>query len=174
MKAALAIAGCLLIAIAPTAATTSAPRGEDFLIAATLQSHNGARQSHGLAPIAWDETLAAGAMEHAQYMAATGYYGHDQTPGRRKKQGENIWRGPRGQFDYHVILGTMTAERRYFRPGTFPWVSSSGNWHDVGHYTQIIWPSTTHVGCALASSQTTDYFVCRYSPTGNKDGVNLS
>jgi hypothetical protein len=25
----------------------------------------------------------------------------------------------------------------------------SGRWEDVAHYTQMIWPTTTHVGCAL-------------------------
>jgi hypothetical protein len=44
----------------------------------------------------------------------------------------------------------------------------------VAHYTQIVWPTTTEVGCALASSATTDYFVCRYAPTGNKDGMFLA
>jgi hypothetical protein len=31
-------------------------------------------------------------------MAATGIYSHDQTPGRRRKSGENLWRGQRGLF----------------------------------------------------------------------------
>jgi hypothetical protein len=72
------------------------------------------------------------------------------------------------------MIGTMVAEERVFRPGTFPDVSTTGEWHDVAHYTQIVWPSTTHVGCAVASSTTTDYFVCRYSPTGNKDGLFMA
>jgi len=107
-------------------------------------------------------------------MARTGIYGHDQTPGRRKKQGENLWRGQRGVFSYDVMIGTMVAEEQVFRPGTFPDVSRTGEWHDVAHYTQIVWPATTHVGCAVASSATTDYFVCRYSPTGNKDGLFMA
>jgi hypothetical protein len=68
------------------------------------------------------------------------------------------------------MIGTMVAEERVFRAGTFPDVSATGEWNDVAHFTQIVWPATTHVGCAVASSATTDYFVCRYSPTGNKDG----
>jgi hypothetical protein len=34
----------------------------------------------------------------------------------------------------------------------------------------MIWPTTTRVGCALASTPRTDYLVCRYSPAGNIDG----
>ncbi|WP_197707084.1 CAP domain-containing protein [Calothrix sp. NIES-3974] len=29
---------------------------------------------------------------------------------------------------------------------------STGNWVDVGHYTQIIWRNTTEVGCAIATA----------------------
>ena len=105
---------------------------------------------------------------------ATGIYGHDQTPGRRKKAGENLWRGQRGVFSYDIMIGVMVDEARLFRPGAFPDNSVTGDWHAVAHYTQIVWPTTTEVGCALASSATTDYFVCRYAPTGNKDGFYLA
>ena len=77
-------------------------------------------------------------------------------------------------FSYHVMVGVMVDEARHFRPGAFPNNSATGNWSDVAHYPQIVWPTPTAVGCALASSATTDYLVCRYSPTGNKDGVVLA
>ena len=139
-----------------------------------LGAHNDARIRFGVAPLSWSEHLATEAMGHAQYMARTGVYGHDQTPGRRKKQGENLWRGQRGVFSYDIMIGLMIDEAKLFRPGVFPDNSSNGDWHAVAHFTQIVWPSTTEVGCALASSDSTDYFVCRYSPTGNKDGQFLA
>ena len=151
-----------------------ADRSEQLLRASVLSTHNRARADFGVSPISWNDELAAGALAHAQYMATTGIYGHDQTPGRRKKAGENLWRGQRGLFSYDVMVGVMVEEARHFRPGAFPNNSRTGNWSDVAHYTQIVWPTTTEVGCALASSATTDYFVCRYAPTGNKDGVYLS
>jgi len=139
-----------------------------------LDAHNRARGRFGVAPLAWSEELARDAMTHAQFIAATGIYGHDRTPGRRKKSGENLWRGPRGVFSYDLMIGVMIAEAKDFRPGVFPNISRTGEWNDVAHYTQIVWPTTTSVGCALASSATNDYFVCRYSPTGNKDGFELA
>src|SRR5688572_8419326 len=151
-----------------------ADRSDQLLRASTLRLHNQARQQFGVPPVAWSDELAAGAMAHAQYMARTGIYGHDQTPGRRKKSGENLWRGPRGVFSYDIMIGVMIAEAKDFRPGVFPNISRTGVWNDVAHYTQIVWPTTTNVGCALASSATSDYFVCRYSPTGNKDGHQLA
>jgi len=151
-----------------------ADRGLQLMRATVLAAHNEARSRFGVAPLGWSQELAAGALAHAQYMARTGIYGHDQTPGRRKKAGENMWRGTRGAFSYDVMVGVMIDEARHFRPGAFPANSRTGNWLDVAHYTQIVWPTTTEVGCALASSATTDYFVCRYAPTGNKDGVFLA
>ena len=85
-----------------------------------------------------------------------------------------LWRGQRGVFSYGVMVGVMVEEARHFRPGTFPNVSRTGDWSQVAHYTQIVWPTTTEVGCALASSAATDYFVCRYAPSGNKDGYQLA
>lgn len=151
-----------------------AERGALALRQAVLTSHNAARARFGVAPLGWSDELAAGALAHAQFMARTGLYQHDQTPGRRKLAGENMWRGQRGAFAYVTMIGVMIDEAQNFRPGVFPAVSRTGAWLDVAHYTQIVWPTTTSVGCALASNATTDYFVCRYSPTGNKDGFELA
>ena len=179
MKRLLALA--LLLATPAAAVTLPSPnwpepasRGEGLLQEAALKLHNDARSNFGVPAMAWSDSLAAEAMGHASYMARTGIYGHDQTPGRRKKQGENLWRGPRGVFAYDIMIGLMVDEVQHFRPGAFPDNSRTGNWADVAHFTQIVWPTTTEVGCALASSATTDYFVCRYSPTGNKDGQFLA
>lgn len=180
MKRLLALA--LLCVAAPVVAATlpspnwpaPADRGDVLLRNTVLSAHNRARADFGVAALTWNDELAAGAMAHAQYMAATGIYGHDQTPGRRKKAGENLWRGQRGVFSYDVMIGVMVEESRHFRAGAFPDNSVNGDWHAVAHYTQIVWPTTTEVGCALASSATTDYFVCRYAPTGNKDGYYLT
>lgn len=171
-----------LMLAAPAAAATlpspnwpgQADRGEALLRSTVLTAHNRARAQFGVQAMSWSDQLAAEAMSHAQYMARTGIYGHDQTPGRRKKQGENLWRGQRGLFSYDVMVGVMIEEARLFRPGVFPNNSATGNWSAVAHYTQIVWPTTTEVGCAVASSASTDYFVCRYAPTGNKDGTYLA
>jgi len=171
----------LLLASPAVAATMPSPnwpapadRGQILLRNTVLGAHNRARAEFGVPALAWNDELAASAMAHAQYMAQTGIYGHDQTPGRRKKSGENLWRGQRGVFSYDVMIGVMIDEAKIFRAGVFPDNSRTGEWSDVAHYTQIIWPTTTEVGCALASSATTDYFVCRYAPTGNKDGTYLT
>ena len=85
-------------------------------------------------------------------------------------QGENLWMGTTGAYSIETMIGNWASERRWFRAGIFPNVSTTGNWADVGHYTQMIWPTTTHVGCALQRSPRWDFLVCRYSPPGNRDG----
>ena len=171
----------LLLATPSAAANLPSPnwpapadRGPQLLRHTVLNAHNAARRQFGVAPVSWSEQLAAEAMGHARTMAATGIFGHDQTPGRRKKMGENLWRGSRGVFSYDVMVGVMINEARLFRPGAFPNNSVNGDWQAVAHYTQIVWPTTTEIGCAVASSPTMDYFVCRYAPTGNKDGYFLA
>lgn len=151
-----------------------ADRGEAVLRGTVLRLHNDARRAFGVTPMSWNAQLADAARGYAQHMAATGFYQHDPTPGRRKMMGENLWRGSRGVFAYEVMIGVMIDEVRLFHGGVFPDVSDTGQWHDVAHYTQIVWPATNEVGCGLASNATTDYFVCRYAPTGNKDGTLLA
>ncbi len=150
-----------------------ADRGDALLRATSLRLHNDARRAFGVTPVSWNAELAGAARGYAERMAATGTYEHDSTPGRRKLMGENLWRGSRGLFSYDVMVGVMIEEARLFHRGVFPDVSKTGQWHDVAHYTQIVWPTTTEVGCGLASNATYDYLVCRYSPTGNKDGTTL-
>ena len=151
--------------------SASASRGE--FVNVMLAGHNEARRAYGTAPLAWDPALAADAARYAQEMARTGIYRHSLKASRSSKQGENIWRGSRGAFSYRTMVDLFVDERRYFQRGPFPYNSSTGNWADVGHYTAVIWPTTTRVGCAIATGQRDDYLVCRYFPSGNRDGVRL-
>jgi hypothetical protein len=68
------------------------------------------------------------------------------------------------------MVGSWSTEKAWFRPGIFPQVSRTGNWALVGHYSQMIWPTTTRIGCAIASGPRVDVLVCRYAPAGNFDG----
>jgi hypothetical protein len=78
--------------------------------------------------------------------------------------------GSAGYFSAEDMIGGFVSERDKFRAGTFPRVSRTGNWADVGHYTQLIWPTTREVGCAVAKGQGNDVLVCRYAPAGNVYG----
>gem|GEM_PF-269497 len=152
----------------------SAPKAvqrDDALFKKTmLDSHNEARAKVNAVPLIWEDDLAEDAKKYAQYLANTGTFAHDPQTGKDPRQGENLWRGTKNAFSYTHMTKGWTDEDRFFKPGFFPDNSNSGNWADVGHYTQIIWPTTTHVGCALKSDKQDDYVVCRYSPAGNIRG----
>lgn len=132
-----------------------------------LATHNAARGRYGRSPLQWDDALERDARTWADYLARTQTFEHSKA---RKGQGENLWMGTRGAYPPASMVGSWVEEEAYLKSGTFPDVSTSGNWADVGHATQLLWPSTTHVGCAKASSAGNDYFVCRYSPPGNWRG----
>ena len=126
----------------------------------------------GLPAMAWDSALAAAAADYAAELARTGKWGHSR-PDQREGQGENLWMGTRAAFTFEEMVDGWLSERRMFRRGKFPEVSKSGSWHDVGHYTQIIWADTMKVGCAVRSSRSFDYLVCRYSAPGNVMGERV-
>jgi hypothetical protein len=131
-----------------------------------LEVHNAVRAQAGVPALAWDPALGAAAASYAIVLALTNSF-HHSPPETRRGAGENLWMGTRGAFSYEQMLDAWRSERGQFVPGVFPAVSRSGKWEDVGHYTQMVWPTTTHVGCAIASNSTEDFLVCRYSPAGN-------
>jgi hypothetical protein len=67
------------------------------------------------------------------------------------------------------MMQEWIGEKRYFHPGFFPDVCA-GEWTRCAHYTQMIWPTTTDIGCGYAEGGGYGWLVCRYSPGGNKDG----
>jgi hypothetical protein len=126
-----------------------------------LQVHNSARAVLGVAPLRWDDALAATALQCAKRLAASGQFRHCRT-------GENLWMGSTGSFSPTQMAELWAAERRDFQAGTFPNVSRSGNWQDVGHYTQMVWRTTTTLGCAAAAgADGLTRLVCHYAPPGN-------
>ena len=82
--------------------------------------------------------------------------------------------GTRHAFSVEAMLASWASEKRMFVAGVFPAVNRKGGWQEVGHYTQMIWPTTQRVGCALAGSSAVEYLVCRYYPAGNVIGTPLS
>lgn len=166
-----AIAALALLSATCTASAEAATLAAE-LPTRIVAAHNAERARMGMAPLSWDDALGAGAAVYAQQMASSGMFQHSNRQARRGI-GENLWMGTHGAFSIEAMVGGWSAEKRYFMPGTFPNNSRSGNWEDVGHYTQMIWPTTTRVGCAIASTARVDYLVCRYATAGNMDGRKL-
>jgi uncharacterized protein YkwD len=130
-----------------------------------LSVHNQYRSEVNVPDLTWSEALAQDAQQWADELAERG--GDLQHSDDRNGQGENLWAGTAGAYSYEEMVEGWGSEKEYFVYGTFPEVSTTGNWSDVGHYTQMIWGNTTEVGCAIASGGGNDVLVCRYNPAGN-------
>lgn len=133
-----------------------------------LAAHNRYRAEVGVSPLVWSETLANHAQDWADHLAATD--GNTLQHSQNSGEGENLWLGPSDYFSHTDMVDSWGDEKQYFRYGAFPDVSATGNWADVGHYTQLIWKDTTEVGCGLAEAERNTILVCRYNPPGNYIG----
>lgn len=134
-----------------------------------LTAHNSARAEVRVPVAALDQALMNAALAYAEELAANGKFEHS-APGARQGQGENLWAGTAARFTYQQMSGSWIDQKSNFLAGRFPDVSRTGNWQDVGHYTQIIWRSSTKIGCGIATGGGRDVLVCRYSPAGNVVG----
>lgn len=131
-------------------------------ISELLAAHNAYRSPLGLPPLQWSATLAARAQDWANHIAATNSLTHNGA-------GQNlVWAN--GPFSLTQLVNIWGAERPNFTDSTFPAISTTGNWQDAGHYSQLVWSTTTEVGCATASNPSHFILVCNYNPPGNIEG----
>jgi hypothetical protein len=162
----------VLASAVSTATPTLPPRSTDRLADRLLAVHNAARAEVGAPPLQWDESLARSAAGYGPRLATLGRLVHsprEDRPGQRENLAMDLdWRGTP-----ESMAAMWVDEKQLFVPGTFPAVTRSKRWEDVAHYTQMIWPTTTHVGCALHDEKGWRYLICRYSPPGNRDGAQL-
>lgn len=135
--------------------------------AAALEIHNRARLDVGVSALQWSDDLAADAALWAKNMARKNRMYHSEND-QRNGQGENLY------------MTTATDTERSGRAAAQAWYeeikdytyspigSGQNNFGAIGHYTQMIWKTSTHVGMALAVSESgATYVVARYSPPGN-------
>ena len=159
----------MLAAIAHASTENSPPAGPDApnqFAWKLLVLHNAERERVGVSDLTWSSHLAKDAKEWADRLADEGRMRHASRQ-ERKGAGENLWMGSAGYFGPDVMIGAFADERRHYLHGSFPEVSSTGQWQDVGHYTQMVWRETKQVGCAIARGERDDFLVCRYWPAGN-------
>ena len=123
-----------------------------------LAQHALFRAEVGEPPLVWDSTIAAGAQQWADAKQADGQFAHSSGTGL----GENLAGGQ--VKDATMRLGTD--ERINYQTDPQP---TGQEKKTVSHYTQIVWSSTTSVGCGFAPANKLAFglVVCRYAPPGN-------
>ena len=144
------------------------PEATGELAQRLLAAHNRERALVGHPPLAWDSNLAAAAASYGPTLASIRQLVHSPRA-TRPGQRENLAKAWRGTLTPEQLVDLWSREKNMLQPGLFPAVSNTGRWEDVAHYTQMVWPTTTRVGCAIFAADW-DYLICRYSPPGNIDG----
>lgn len=128
-----------------------------------LEAHNKNRTSLSLAPLRWSERLSDTAQHWADHLVAIKRLEHSGS-------GQNLATATSGTYSLTQLIDLWGSERAQFVDGYFPAISTTRNWMDAGHYSQIVWRMTTELGCGFARGGGMDVLVCNYSPPGNVVG----
>ncbi|KAH7121651.1 CAP domain-containing protein [Dactylonectria macrodidyma] len=128
-----------------------------------LDAHNAARAEVGNADLVWDADLAADAQEWATHLVSVGSLVHSSTDG----QGENLYMQSGTDAPYKNAVDAFVSEKSLYNGEAI----SSTNYMNFGHYTQVVWGSTTKLGMATATGSNGEvYVVARYTLPGNYIG----
>ena len=132
---------------------------------AILDVHNRERAAVGVPPVTWSDSVAAGAQDWADHMLSTGVFQHS-TLEQLNGQGENMVAGMGANYPLLDMIHGWTNEKQNYHGQPIDGTMGAP-YATYGHYTQMVWNSTTEIGCGYATNDRSTYFVCRYSPAGN-------
>ncbi|KAK5107662.1 hypothetical protein LTR62_000943 [Meristemomyces frigidus] len=136
--------------------------------------HNLHRANHSADPLQWDDGLAATAAS----IASNCYYAHNVTAGGGG-YGQNIAAGVEANNISAIITDLFYNGEVGWYAGLYTQAQPSmANFEHWGHFSQIVWKATTHVGCATqdcsaqglgnVGTDVSPYFtVCNYKDPGN-------
>jgi pathogenesis-related protein 1 len=127
--------------------------------------HNKARSDVGVGPLKWSSELASYAQEWADRLASESCkVEHRPHSGKwLQKHGENLFIGPAGFYGVADAVKAWGSERVFYKGS----VLNYSNWYSSGHYTQMVWSNTKHLGCAKGECDGNIIVVCNYDPPGN-------
>ena len=131
----------------------------DLEVQQMVMYHNGYRAAVAVPDITWDVGLAFDAQQWADTLAANGgNLTHSEV------RGENLFGGSGKAFSPGDVVNSWGNEKDFYSGQAV----DAQNVETFGHYTQMVWSTTTNVGCGVATAANgTMVWVCRYSPAGN-------
>ncbi len=146
--------------------------GEPTAFSGTVSTHNKWRTAVGVPAISWSSEVADNAQSWANYLKANnGCSMIHSSSGYRTKNGvywgENLaW----SSSDYLTpgqvvdLWGNEISDYDYAG-------NTCAAGEQCGHYTQVVWNSSTEVGCGKATCNNGNtIWVCQYKPGGNYTG----
>lgn len=130
-----------------------------------IRLHNKARANVGVSPVVWSRKLAIYAQKWADNLASIDCdLIHRPRSGKWKQDyGENLFMGTSSYYGVADAVRSWESEKIYYHGENL----NSSNYHDSGHYTQIVWKNTEQIGCAKAECNGNLIVVCNYNPPGN-------
>ncbi|KAK9076800.1 hypothetical protein SSX86_005134 [Deinandra increscens subsp. villosa] len=127
-----------------------------------ISIQNQARTTLRMPPLVWDTKLARYADVYAKRRQQDCLLKHSNGA-----YGENIFWGSGDGWNPAQAAAAWVAERRWYSYG-----SNSCNGQECGHYTQIIWKTSSRIGCARVTcfQGRGVFMICNYDPPGNYIG----
>lgn len=142
-----------------------------------VRIHNEVRAEVGTAPLKWNCDLA----KFGQSWANKDVFEHSTNEER-----ETIISGIAAGENLSADANPTTSAAKMLQG----WIDEKPFWNNdaktceagkvCGHYTQMVWKTTTEIGCGIIRNASvmgaewkgqTTYLVCNYSPAGNDDGA---
>uniref|UniRef100_A0A182P3P6 SCP domain-containing protein n=1 Tax=Anopheles epiroticus TaxID=199890 RepID=A0A182P3P6_9DIPT len=129
-----------------------------------LQRHNELRAKHSANPLHLNKELCEYAQQWANRLATDNKLQHRSS----NKYGENLY----ACFGRDHIEGKDAVDSWYNEVKNYTYgVSDPGsNFSNIGHFTQVVWKGSQHLGVGIASKGTNVFVVCNYDPPGNVYG----
>ncbi len=131
---------------------------------AVLDFHNKVRADLGVPPLTWNAQIAAFAQQWADSLANFNNC-NIKHHSNQFNYGENIFGGSSAK----LFKGIDAANAWYQEKNKYTYSKlGQGNWYETGHYTQMIWKTTTEIGLGIATCPSGGVVVVgNYSPAGN-------
>ena len=149
----------LTICLASTSSAQVLPTDEEKAV--ILERHNYWRSDVGISSkLEWSNEMQTQAADWAVQLKEDNC-GCKHRP--NNKFGENLFKGTTGAYSAAYVIDAWASEKADYNYGK----NKCRSGKMCGHYTQIVWESTTKVGCAKITCDGMDIWVCNYDPPGN-------
>ncbi len=148
---------------------------DSIFIKTILSKHNYYRSIHHSPDLLIDRALNAKAQAWAEQIASSGELAHSNQD-QRSGSGENIYVSYTTENSIAPdTLANSTMQNWYEKEVSQYNYDSPGFSKSTGHFTQVVWKSSTKLGCGNATGTKTlgnqtynaFYVVCNYAPAGN-------
>nr|QNH72471.1 toxin candidate TRINITY_DN30054_c0_g1_i1 [Pachycerianthus borealis] len=128
-----------------------------------LRIHNKYRAHHDTGPMTLDPKMCQEAKAYAQIIAQAGRLIHSSKQ-QRSGEGENLAMAGGTGF---VMTGEHVTDMWYTEVCNYNFVTAKSNGGAIGHFTQLVWKTSTQLGIGKFKVGLATYVVARYRGPGN-------